>query len=174
MKQKFTLLFVLALLLLASCKDNFIEIPTQPGAISNFVITATVGDLTKTTVVYGNTDYTAGEKSEWLAGDMIRVVFYNPTNGAEQYSARFVTTTSGSSAEFVYDSGTVPTGTAAFDIKAFYPADISDSATPVSISPFALGDGTSADNISPFDMMNRNSDRRIGYHQRPGYFVIHA
>ena len=142
MKQKFTLLFVLALLLLASCKDNFIEIPTQPGAISNFVITATVGDLTRTTVVYGNTDYTAGEKSEWLVGDRIKVIFYSPTTGAGESVAYFIATTSGSSAEFVYDSGTLPTGTATFDIKAFYPADISDSATPTGISPFDLGNGT--------------------------------
>ena len=166
--MKKTILFTLTLIFLAtSCNNNLTEpfLADTTEAVSKFSFTATISEglqvkttdddglQTRSTVEYGNTDYTAGEKSEWLAGDMIRVVFYNPANGAEQYSARFVTATSGSSAEFVYDSGTVPTGTAAFDIKAFYPADISDSATPVSISPFALGDGTSADNISPFDMM---------------------
>jgi len=81
MKQKIIPFFVL-MLFFASCNDNIAELPVTletelEKGVSNFVITATIGSGTRTSVVYGNPSYAAGETSEWVAGDIIHLYFYD-------------------------------------------------------------------------------------------------
>ena len=79
MKLKNTLFFALTIFAFASCNK---EVPgpglQQPEPLgSGISITATIGSETRTSVVYGNTDNTAGETSEWVAGDIIHLYFYD-------------------------------------------------------------------------------------------------
>ena len=79
MKLKNTLFFALTIFAFASCNK---EVP-GPGLQqseplgSGISISATIGSETRTSVVYGNTDYTAGETSEWVVGDIIHLYFYD-------------------------------------------------------------------------------------------------
>ena len=79
MKPKHTLLFALTIFAFASCNketpDAGLQQPEPLG--SGISISATIGSETRTSVVYGNADYTAGETSEWVVGDIIHLYFYD-------------------------------------------------------------------------------------------------
>jgi len=162
--MKKSLFFLLTILLLASCKDNFIETPDQPESVSKFFMTATINDGfdTRTTVEYGNTVYASGERSLWLAGDEIAILFYTPGTSNLVASTIFKTTSGGSSVQIDHVGGVMPTLNQNYDIKAVYPASAlggghlyySSSYKDAFGDPyFNIGDGTSADNISEYDQM---------------------
>jgi len=79
MKLKHTLFFALTIFAFASCNK---EVPDpglqQPEPLgSGISISATIGSETRTSIVYGASNHAAGETSEWVAGDIIHLYFYN-------------------------------------------------------------------------------------------------
>jgi|GEM_PF-2720296 hypothetical protein len=79
MKQKHTLFFALTIFALASCNKEIPDtgqLQSEPLG-SGISISATIGNETRTSVVYGNSVTTDGETSEWVAGDIIHLYFYD-------------------------------------------------------------------------------------------------
>ena len=177
MKLNVTLLFTLALLFFASCKDNIAEPQmTEPEEnVSKFFLNATIDNdsQTKTTVDHANTNYTSGERASWLEGDEIAVLFFK--QGATFMDGQYIDTVifkaleSGPSVQFALEKGTMPTLGQNYDIRAIYPAATvypklrlthyssyyngkpTNPYTSV-LSAFNV-DGASPDNISEYDMM---------------------
>ena len=108
MKQKFTLFFALVLLF-ASCKDNIAELQTTDleEFASKFVLTATIGNESRTSVTPGGDTYAAGEKSEWVAGDHVHVYFYNGASLAG--NLYFRANSNGQTSTFTMLTGIPPT-----------------------------------------------------------------
>ena len=76
--MKRVLFFTLAFLAFASCNKDMLDTESQPitpGSQGRNTIRATIGDQTKTTVVYGNPNLTAGETSLWSEDDTLCVTF---------------------------------------------------------------------------------------------------
>ena len=180
--MKRNLFYVVMLMVLAvSCKDNLTEpfLADTTEAVSKFYFTATIdngpqnkttddnGLQTRSTVEYGNTNYASGEKSLWLAGDEIAILFYMPETTTLIASTVFKTTNGGSSAQIAHVGGIMPTLNQNYDIKAVYPASTlggghlyySSSYKDAFGNPyFNIGDATSADNISEYDLMYAESN----------------
>ena len=79
MKLKHTLFFAMTIFALASCNKEIPgtgQLQSEPLG-SGISISATIGSETRTSVVYGNSTTTAGETSEWVAGDIIHLYFYD-------------------------------------------------------------------------------------------------
>ena len=158
MRLKITPFFALAVFLFPSCKDNIAELPEN--AVSKFVITANIdGAQTKTTVDYGNLDYASGEKSKWLSGDKVAILFFTPGTGTLVKKVVFEVSTGGHIAELTPVGGGAEIASLLgnyYDVRAVYPAGAEDGTKIFSYNLdniFSLGDGTSADNISEYDIM---------------------
>ena len=158
--------------IIVSCnRDEFNDMPVRnplegmtikatrmPSTLGSIIISEgedgfTISEETKTTVVYGNTNYGAGETSHWLANDLISMFFYsgNTYKGNVIFRA---TSVNGSSAVFVYESGYLPEdGT--YTVKSISPGSVSYNET---LAYFAIPNpqtqvGRSANHIGPYDFM---------------------
>ena len=96
MKLKNTLLFLFAMLFLASCnKDVIIEPIVEPGeeAPYELIINGIIGDdapQTKVHTIEANNNYEGGETVMWKEDDTIEIHFYNATTDAYVTSCQFM------------------------------------------------------------------------------------
>ena len=122
--MKKLLLTAFAAMLLVSCNKD-IDTLVNLGNSGKLTIRASIADLqTKTTVVYGNSDYSQGETSQWSTGDEILIRF-TPTSGGNPQDIKFVLTNGANTttAEFAIAAGQMPPAQGEYDIKAIYPAN---------------------------------------------------
>ena len=122
-------LFFVALsaMLFASCEKDFIDTPALEST-GKMTIKASIENVeTRTTIEYTTgtgVDYSAGEISKWVAGDQIRVFFYD-AGGDEQGNVVFKAKAGGTNVEFEIDdteSNTLPAN-GTYTAKAVYPED---------------------------------------------------
>ena len=149
----------LAMLVLIACSDDPGNAP-RPTERVNLVIRASIDGyedmpISKTTIEYGNPDYAAGERSEWVEGDEIAVFFYDDIAVDPKPVARsvFKAQTSGTNVKFewVYDKiGTMPT-TGTYDVKAISPERMAG----LSSGSFQQTQtGKNANHIGSYDIMS--------------------
>ena len=148
--MKKALFLALVTMLLASCNKDF-DASVQPENSEKLIIRASMADpQTKTTVVYGNPDYTQGETSLWSTGDEILIRF-TPTGGGSFEDVKFELSSGAgaSTAEFTILAGETPPAPGQYDIKAIYPANAE------SVIDFGdqTQDGFNANHIGKYDYM---------------------
>ena len=169
-KTLFTLFTVLSAMLFVSCEKEFTNTPAgEPtgneatGTTGKMIIRASIADMqtrttsgtnqTRTTVQYGNTDYSAGEISEWVKNDQIRVYFYD-TDGTEQGNVVFKATDGGPTTDFVIDPDepNTPPASDTYTIKAIYPKDAADGSIGLVLNGQTQG-GTDLSHLGDYDLM---------------------
>ena len=122
--MKRILFFALAVLAFASCNKDMLDTELQPESQeSGITICATIaGDQTKTTVVYGNTNFTAGEISQWSEGDEFSVDFFDGSDWLVYADYMINPNDKGkTTAEFTKSDGNLP-GEGTYTVRGFYPA----------------------------------------------------
>ena len=137
MERTFITLFIaLTTILFVSCEKELTNTPagettgtTGNETTGNMTIRASIADMqTRTTIDYTTgpgVDYTTGEVSKWIAGDQIRVYFYDES-GTRQSSAVFKAKTGGTNVEFKIDDSEIsvlPTTPGTYTVRAVYPKD---------------------------------------------------
>jgi hypothetical protein len=151
------LFFALAILTFVACNKEITDPQAHHSEQGGWItIRASIGNSqTKTTVEYGNTDYTAGEISEWVQGDQIRVFFYD-IDGAQRGNVVFKAKTSGTYVEFEIDEterDTIPAVGITYAVKAVYPKDATGG---ISFDSQAQT-GADAGHIGGYDVMTADS-----------------
>ena len=125
--MKRILFFALAVLAFASCNKDMLDTELQPvqseSREGGITIRATIaGDQTKTTVVYGNTDFAAGEISQWSEGDAFSVDFFDGSDWVTYADYMINPNDKGkTTAEFTKSDGNLP-GEGTYTVRGFYPA----------------------------------------------------
>ena len=152
--MKKILFFVLTVLAFTSCNKDIVEpqsLHSEQGR--GITIRATIGNTpTKTTVEYGNQDYTGGEISKWVAGDMIHVYFYDGTfNEGDLYFEAESTGTTSTFRQVTDGPPYVPVRDGTYSVVARY------NEMAIYFSQQTQS-GVGADYIGPYDPMKATLD----------------
>ena len=157
--MKKILFLALAAVLVTSCKKDFTDV--QSGVTSKMTIRASIENMeTRTTIEYGNPDYTAGEISKWEQGDQIRVFFYD-ADGIEGGNVVFKAKRGGSNVEFEIDeseTNILPSVGSTYTAKALYPKNAHNDISTNEQSQ----NGTDAGHIGECDLMTSQSSVYVG------------
>ena len=161
--MKKSLFIVSTAMLFAACEKNLIDAPAMEPT-GKMTIKASIENVeTRTTIDYTSgtdVDYSAGEISKWVAGDQIRVYFYD-TDGDEQGDVVFKAKTGGTNVEFEIDdteSNTLPAN-GTYTAKAVYPKDAAD--TYISYDA-QTQDGENLGHLGDYDLMTAQASVQVG------------